>query len=108
MHLEPCEHVVKSSYVISLGVVYQRTKPFGAQLYLCSGQASSVLTRQERNHRIIGSFRSEKTFKIIKSNHKETAMEEKILCRPVQAESKFPLQTFSMKLPFHMEDRTLI
>lgn len=60
MHLEQCECVVKSSYVISHGVVYQRTEPFGAQLYLCSSQASSVLTRQERNHRINEPFRLEK------------------------------------------------
>lgn len=44
IHSEQSGCVVKSSYV----TVYQETEPFGAQLYLCCSQASSVLTRQGR------------------------------------------------------------
>lgn len=61
-------------------------------------EVHSVLTGQERNHRVIY---VRKDFKIIESHHKETAVEEKALCIPVQVESALPILTFfSMKLPF--------
>lgn len=98
MHLEHCECVVTSSYVILHSVIYHRSEAFAAQLYLHSSEVHSVLTGQERNHRVIY---VRKDLKIIESHRKETAVEEKALCIPVQIESMLPILTFfSMKLPF--------